>query len=62
MFTGSLQPTDAQDNSNMKALSYSAKCCVMLRFMSAVADICNKNTQQSSFINAPLHSRAIFLF
>ena len=39
MFTGTVQPTDVHDNSNMKALSCFVKCCAMLRYMSALAGI-----------------------
>ena len=36
MFSGSLQPTDAQDDNNMYALSYSAESSVMRRFRSVL--------------------------
>ena len=36
MFAGLFQPTDAQDDNNMKALSYSAKSCAVCRFTSVL--------------------------
>ena len=36
MFSGSLQPTDTQDDSNMYALSYSAKSSAVRRFTSVL--------------------------
>ena len=73
MFTDSLQPTDAQDDSNMWALSYSTKSCAVRRFTSAFAGVCkqrhstdklaNRGTRLTSFkLHSNIMSRGKFIF
>ena len=60
VFAGSLQPSDAQDDSNMQSLSYSARSivpCVDLRVLLLV--FANKITQPTRLI-FKLHSNIMF--
>ena len=51
MFTGSLQFIDAQDDSNMQALSYSTKSCTVCRFTSAFAGVCKQKHSTKQALN-----------
>ena len=57
-FIGSLQPIDAQDDSNMEALSYSTKSCAVCRFTSVFA---GNNLQTKAFALQHVHMLNFFL-